>query len=184
MPLPITPRRSRTSSLKLSRTKTTPVLLSPFSDCKTPNPPVHPVSKSCTCTTTRKRRCLPAGSRSSRRPRRKDCPLGLNLHGSSAFDRLPWISILDAPAPRKNPWDVADLSQLPIPERSLSLGPIRHRKSSSRSVPFPPTPSSSPSYSSIPFPSLGYASRDPRTPPREFEPPSAIRFQGLLPAPV
>lgn len=182
----------------------TPVLLSPFSDCKTPNPPAHPVcvptpcdsgihspltglqvSKSCSCNVTRKRRCPHAGSRSSRRPRRKDCPLGINSSGPGVFDRLPWVSILDVPAPQANIWDVADLSQLPIDERSLPLGPIRRRKTSLRSVPFPPTPSSSPvSYSSVSFPSLEYASRDPRTPPREMGPPSAIRFQGLLPAPV
>jgi hypothetical protein len=179
------------------------VLLSPFSDCKTPNSPVHSVrilissysgthsslfglqvSKSCTCNTPRKRRFSPTGSRSPRRPRRQDCPLGFNPHGSSVFDRLPWVSILDAPAPQANAWDVADLSQLPIDDRSLPLGPIRRRKTSLRSVPFPPTPSSSPSYPSVPFPSLEYASRDPRTPPREIEPPSAIRFRGLLPAPL
>lgn len=184
MPLPVTPQRPRTSSLKLSHAKTTAVLLSPFPDCKTSNSPVHPVSKPCSCTTTRKRRCLLTGSRPSRRPRRQDCPLGFNSHGTSVFDHLPWVSILDAPAPQINSLDVADLSQLPIVERSLPFGPIRRRKTSSRSVPFPPTPSSSPSHSSIAFPSLEYASRDPRTPPREIEPPSAIRFQGLLPAPV
>jgi len=184
MPLSTTPQRHRTSSLKLSHTKTTPVLLSPFSDCKTPNSPAHPVSKSCSCNTTRKRRRLPTVSRSSRRPRRQDCPLGLNPHGSSVFDHLPWVSILDAPAPQVNSWDVADLSQLPIDGRSLPLGPIRRRKTSLRSVPFPPTPSSSPSYSTAPFPSTKYASRDPWTPPREIEPPAKIRFQGLLPKPV
>jgi len=130
MPLSTTPQRHRTSSLKLSHTKTTPVLLSPFSDCKTPNSPAHPVSKSCSCNTTRKRRRLPTVSRSSRRPRRQDCPLGLNPHGSSVFDHLPWVSILDAPAPQVNSWDVADLSQLPIDGRSLPLGPIRRRKTS------------------------------------------------------
>ena len=180
------------------------MLLSPFSDCKTPHSPAHPVCvstphhlgvhlpltglqvpKSCSCNIARKRRCLPTGSRSSRRPRRQDCPLGINPHGSSVFDRLPWVSVLDAPNLQPNPWDIADLSQLPIDEPSLPLGPIRRRKTSLRSVPFPPTPSSSPaSYSSVSFPSLEYASRDPRTPPREIEPPSAIRFQGLLPAPV
>lgn len=179
------------------------MLLSPFSDCKTPNSPAHSVripipyhlaicsslfgfqvSKSSTCNTSRKRRYPITGSRSPRRPRRQDCPLGFNPHGSSVFDHLPWISILDAPAPQANPWDVADLSQLPIDGRSLPLGPIRRRKTSLRSVPFPPTPSSSPSYSSVRFPSLEYASREPRTPPREIEPPSAIRFQGLLPAPL
>ena len=180
------------------------MLLSPFSDCKIPNSPAHPVcvpapyhsgmrspltglqvSKSCSCNNTRKRRCLPTNSRASRRPRRQDCPLGVNPNDSGVFDRLPWVSILDAPAPQTNPWDIADLSQLPIDERSLPLGPVRRRKTSSRSVPFPPTPSSSPmSHSSAPFPSLEYASRDPRTPPRVIEPPSAIRFQGLLPAPI
>lgn len=179
------------------------MLLSPFSDCKTSTSPVHPVrypmiyhpcihssliglqvSKPCSCNTTRKRRCLPTGSRPSRRPRRQDCPLRSSPRGPSVFDSLPWVSILDAPAPQANPWDVADLSQLPIDERSLPLGPVRRRKASSRSVPFPLTPSSSPSYSSIPFSPSGYVSRDPRTPPREIEPPSAIRFQGLLPAPV
>jgi hypothetical protein len=185
------------------RGQPTPVLLSPFSDCKTPNPPAQPVrvltphhlrmhsslavlqvSKSCSCNVPRKRRCLPTGARSSRRPRRQDCPIGFSPHGPGVFDRLPWVSILDAPAPQLNPWGVMDLSQLPVDECS-PLGPIRRRKTSLRSVPFPPTPSSSPtSHSSIPFPSLEYASRDPRTPPRETEPPSAIRFQGLLPAPV
>jgi len=222
MPLQKTPQRPRTSSLKLSRAKvrvrfnrclaffpddggqTAPVLLSPFSDCKTPNSPAHPVCvsalrhlgvhlslaglqvpKPCSCNITRKRRCPPADSRSSRRPRRQDCPLGNSPHGSGVFDRLPWVSILDAPTPQQNPWDIADLSQLPIDEPSLPLGPIRRRKTSLRSVPFPLTPSSSPaSYSPVSFPSLEYASRDPRTPPRETEPPSAIRFQGLLPAPV
>lgn len=180
------------------------MLLSPYPDCETQTSPAHPVrvstphhsgvrsslaglpvSKSCSCNVTRKRRCLPTGSRSSRRPRRQDCPLGINPHGPGVFDRLPWVSILDAPAPQTNPWDVADLTQLPIGERSLPLGPIRHRKASLRSVPFPPTPSSSPaSYSPVSFPSRKYASRDPQTPPREIKPPSAIRFQGLLPAPV
>lgn len=143
------------------------------------------VSKSCSCNITRKRRCLPIGSRTSRRPRRQDCPFGLNPHGSGVFDRLPWVSILDAPAAQSNPWDVADLSQLPVDERSLPLGPIRRRKTSLRSTPFPPTPSSSPvSHPPTPFPSLEYASRDPRTPPREITPSSAVRFQGLLPVPV
>ncbi|KAF9652853.1 hypothetical protein BDM02DRAFT_2367450 [Thelephora ganbajun] len=184
MPLPMTPQRPRTPSLRLSHVKSTPVLLSPFPDCKIPTPPTHPVSKSCSCNTSRKRRCQPIGSRSSRRPRRQDCPLRFNPHDSSVFDHLPWVSILDAPAPRTNSWDIVDLSQLPVDERSLLLGPIRRRKTSIRSVPFPPTPSSSPSSSSVPFPSSGYASRDARTPPREIEPPSTIRFQGLLPAPV
>ena len=141
------------------------------------------VSKSCSCKTTRKRRRLPTSS-PSRRPRNQDCPLGFNPRGSTVFDHLPWISILDAPAPQLNSWDVADLSQLPIDHRSLPLGPIRRRKTWLRSVPFPPTPSSSPSYSSGPFPSIEYASRDPWTPPREIGPPSTIRFQGLLPEPV
>ena len=181
-----------------------PVLLSPFSDCKTPNSPSHSVrvltlrrlsvhspptglqvTKSCSCTITRKRRSSTTGSRSSRRPRRQDCLLGSNSHGPNIFDRLPWVSILDAPITQQNPWDVADLSQLPIDEPSSPLGPIRRRKTSLRSAPFPPTPSSSPvSYSSVPFPSSEYASRDPRTPPREIESSSAIRFQGLLPAPA
>ena len=180
------------------------MLLSPFPDCKPPNSPSHSVcvlplhrlgtysplnglqvSKSCSCTITRKRRCSTTGSRSSRRPRRQDCLLGSNSHGSTIFDRLPWVSILDVPTTQQNPWDVADLSQLPIDEPSSPLGPIRRRKTSLRSAPFPPTPSSSPvSYSSIPFPSSKYASRDPQTPPREIGPSSAIRFQGLLPAPV
>ena len=180
------------------------MLLSPFSDCKTTNSPAHPVcvstphhsgvhlsftglqvSKPCSCNMTRKRRCLPTGSRPSRRPRRQDCPFGIGPHDSSVFDRLPWVSILDAPTSQTNPWDIADLSQLPTDEPSLPLGPIRRRKTPLRSVPFPLTPSSSPaSYSPVSFPSLEYASRDPRTPPREIEPPSAIRFQGLLPAPV
>lgn len=179
------------------------MLLSPFPDCKTTNLPTHSVRvltshysgmhlsfnglqvpKSCSCNVSRKRGCLPTGSRSARRPRRKDCPLGLNPRGPGVFDSLPWISILDAPAPQPNPWDVADLSQLPIDERSPPPGPIRRRKTSLRSVPFPLTPSSSASHSPIPFPSPEYASRDPRTPSREIEPPSAIQFHGLLPAPL
>jgi hypothetical protein len=180
------------------------MLLSPFPDCKTPNTSPHSVRvstlhclgvrsplgglqvpKSCSCTTTRKRKSSTAGSRSSRRPRRQDCLLGSNSHSPNIFDRLPWVSILDAPTTQQNPWDVADLSQLPIDGPSSPLGPIRRRKSSLRSAPFPPTPSSSPvSYSHIPFPSSEYASRDPRTPPREIESSSAMRFQGLLPAPA
>ena len=181
-----------------------PTLLTPFSDCKTPSLPAHPVCvptprhsglnsllaglqvpKSCSCNITRKRRCLPVGSRSSRRPRRQDCPLGFDPRSPGVFDHLPWVSILDAPAPQSNPWEVADLSQLPIEERSMPLGPIRRRKTSLRSVPFPPTPSSSPvPHSSISFPSSEFASRDPQTPTREIVPTSTIQFQGLLPVPI
>ncbi|KAG5639500.1 hypothetical protein H0H81_000645 [Sphagnurus paluster] len=74
------------------------------------------------------------------------------------FDRLPWISALDAPPTRLDLCDIADLSQLPIPPATpsctISPSPRRLRSHSRSNQLFPP-------------PSL----HRPHTPLRDTQPP-------------
>ncbi|KAJ7219156.1 hypothetical protein GGX14DRAFT_590339 [Mycena pura] len=91
--------------------------------------------------------CNPPRRRRSVGPHRRrhcvcaDCHIESALH---AFDRLPWISVMDTPH-HHNLADIADLSQLAVddfpPESaSAGAGPIRRRKTSLRSNPLAPSP--------------------------------------------
>ncbi|KAJ6455702.1 hypothetical protein C8R45DRAFT_1035426 [Mycena sanguinolenta] len=94
--------------------------------------------------------CSPPHRRRSARPRaprrrhcaRAECPIDSALH---PFDRLPWISAMDAPPDALDLADIADLSQLDVEEPPqecgavpLAAGPIRRRKTSLRASPLPP----------------------------------------------
>ncbi|KAI5124583.1 hypothetical protein M0805_003102 [Coniferiporia weirii] len=114
-------------------------------------------SPSPACSTTKRRRASHL-SRSTARVRHcklVDC--SIIRGGSAIFDQLPWISSLEDPPAIDllNPWDLADLSLLPRDgdgSTASEVGPIRSRKSSLRSAPFPTdlaeiTPELSPSRS-------------------------------------
>lgn len=67
-----------------------------------------------------------------------DCPIART--GPSFFDNLPWVSALQAePSPELlQPWNIGDLSMLASTRAPRArIGPIRSRKSSLRSAPFP-----------------------------------------------
>ncbi|GLB35446.1 hypothetical protein LshimejAT787_0210110 [Lyophyllum shimeji] len=56
-----------------------------------------------------------------------------------AFDKLPWTAALDAAPTHPDIWDIADLSQLPVPAApscvapASGAGPVRRRRTSLRS---------------------------------------------------
>ncbi|KAJ7098039.1 hypothetical protein B0H15DRAFT_823853 [Mycena belliarum] len=89
--------------------------------------------------------CNPLHRRRAARPRRRrhcaraDCPVESVLH---PFDRLPWISAMDARPDTLDPIDIADLSQLVVDDPLDQCGalppvsgPIRRRKTSLRPNP-------------------------------------------------
>jgi len=90
--------------------------------------------------------CTPPRRRRSVGPHRRrhcvcaDCHIESALH---TFDRLPWISVMDAPS-HHNLADIADLSQLAVDDFRIesapaAAGPIRRRKTSLRSNPLAPS---------------------------------------------
>jgi len=95
------------------------------------------VSPLCSSTNPKRRRPHIRGPIRHRHCKLPDCPVVRD--GLSVFDQLPWIPMVDQ-SPTVDPWDIADLSQLTF-ERSnrpaKTTGPIRSRKSSLRSAPFP-----------------------------------------------
>jgi hypothetical protein len=112
---------------------------------------------------------------------------------SNFFDSLPWISAMET-TKQPNYRDIADLSQLDVlPSRSGSLpsgpGPVRRRKTSSRSNPLTAAPLNEvtpnhvllSSHLSIPSPFRGrLLASSPRTPLSRFSL-SRVRFNDLLP---
>ena len=83
-------------------------------------------SNSCITTKRRKASSKPSSSRSSRRrqthfPRQSTCPFFSTPH-VPVFDSLPWVSNLDVPPERLSPWDIADLSLLPVSDDEPTLG--------------------------------------------------------------
>lgn len=98
------------------------------------------VSSPTSSTTPRRKRSSRALRQLARaRPcKTQDCPIVRS--GPSIFDAVPWASALQAdPAPELlQPWNIGDLSMLTAArEPRTRTGPIRSRKSSLRSAPFP-----------------------------------------------
>ncbi|TDL27393.1 hypothetical protein BD410DRAFT_835671 [Rickenella mellea] len=170
------------------------------------HPRSRPRAKSPTpsCSPTKRRRVLNSPlSRSSGRQRhcrQSDCCITMNP-AFPIFHDLPWIAAMDATPPSVNHWDIADLSQLVVEKRHLAgpgTGPIRSRKSSLRSQPFPTditTPELSPSLSidspasllSSPtlLPLLDSEDATPRTPPQRLATlPVPVHFRNLMPVPL
>ncbi|KAF7322877.1 hypothetical protein HMN09_00067100 [Mycena chlorophos] len=125
----------------------------------------------------RARRRVNATSSCSTSPRRRHsarrrhctqtdcCPIRVSDRPSDChpFDRLPWISALDATPDASSAADIADLSQLVIDEpehASAGAGPIRRRKTSLRSNPLAHDP-------------------NPHTPPPHNH--TRVEFRNLLP---
>ncbi|KAI0079880.1 hypothetical protein K474DRAFT_1591009 [Panus rudis PR-1116 ss-1] len=154
-----------------------------------------------TCTPAKRRRVVHNTARTARRRQsaRHECPFPY-ADGANVFDKLSWISQLHEETDCLNPWDIADLSQLPIEQpdfhRSSGIGPVRSRKSSLRSDPlsygtpdlqdigFTPLPqrSASPEPSPPVFPLFDREALDPRTPPpRDTFNPEDVSFFNLKP---
>ncbi|KAG7092378.1 hypothetical protein E1B28_008735 [Marasmius oreades] len=106
------------------------------------------------------------GSKQSRSTHRRqrhcahpDCPIEIGKPVSHHFDQLPWISIMDIPPSEFPSYDIADLSQLPVPGPYTSndpgsgpaFGAVRRRKRSFRTDPL----CFSLEHSSSPITSLG-----------------------------
>lgn len=73
----------------------------------------------------------------STRRKRRGCPIQSQPSSSSVFDNLPWISAMDVSVDEYSIDDIADLSQLPVPEECATTapsangaGPVRRRKTS------------------------------------------------------
>ncbi|KAI0310890.1 hypothetical protein OF83DRAFT_1178095 [Amylostereum chailletii] len=124
----------------------------------------------------------PRSPRRRRHHPRSSCPI--QPRNSAVFDNLPWISALSAtPDFAANPWDIADLSQLPV-ERTAAVapaapnvGPIRRRRTSLRTHPMSPT--ARPTVTVAPL----VPARDViATPPPRFPSPSRVQFRNLMPA--
>lgn len=112
-----------------------------------------------------------------------------------AFDRLPWIAALNSSPDHYDIWDIADLSQIPMPRSSIpASGPVRRRKTSLRTsltptppLPFPPPhpdrrPTTPPRETAVPFPtSVQGDTSSPKTPPRTRFNPSRVLFRHLMP---
>lgn len=157
-------------------------------------------SSSSPCSNKRRRGFHTAITRSGRQRHclQADCCITMG-GGPAIFDQVPWISAMDSLA--QNPWDIADLSQLPV-EKSrpagTGAGPIRRRKTSLRSEPFPTdlmaTPELSPSlsidsplsYLSPPLPQrVLFEDAVPKTPPRRTQDlPLGVHFRNLMPVPL
>ncbi|KAG6918037.1 hypothetical protein DXG01_016889 [Tephrocybe rancida] len=143
--------------------------------CPTPAPTPTPRS---TCT---RRRPKPYSTR-RRSTQRVNAPAPAP-HPIHPFDQLPWISALDAPL---NPLvDLADLSQLPIPEPPSSPS-VRPQHNVNRKPPrfrprSPPcdTPAPAPAPALPPFP-LRTAPSRPSTPLSRFIP-ARVLFHNLMP---
>ncbi|KAJ7273589.1 hypothetical protein B0H12DRAFT_1090101 [Mycena haematopus] len=121
--------------------------------------------------------CSPPQRRRVARPRhrrhcaRSECPIESALH---PFDRLPWISAMDAPPNALDLADIADLSQLVVEEPPqecavpLGAGPIRRRKTSLRASPLLPKTHT-------------LHDTTPHTPPISHINHSRITFRNLMP---
>ncbi|EKM55613.1 uncharacterized protein PHACADRAFT_144204 [Phanerochaete carnosa HHB-10118-sp] len=168
-----------------------PRLLSPINIAA---PSIHKsnLSKaSSSCSSTKRRRTHATSSRSSRRRQaRSDLSTAF---GPSVFDSLPWISQVECDPERVDVWDVADLSLLPDESprshsQSSSVGPVRHRRVSTRSSTAPgsnisaePISLTSIDVSSSVWPQMPRSLRhSPRTPLQEF--PQEPLLPQLLPA--
>ncbi|EDR10964.1 uncharacterized protein LACBIDRAFT_316004 [Laccaria bicolor S238N-H82] len=157
-----------------------------------PMPHYHPLSSpiaiieqsiNSTSSPRRRQRTVSHSLRRRRNSSRVECRVDPAPH---VFDQLPWISALECTPQFTNPWDIADLSQIPDPfpsDMSSSIplsGPVRRRKSSLRTNPI----SSSSDYSLPPSTrdtSLSpYLSPSVTTPRSRFNP-SRILFQNLMP---
>ncbi|KAF7363334.1 hypothetical protein MSAN_00988800 [Mycena sanguinolenta] len=94
------------------------------------------------CSSPHRRRTARPRPHRRRHCARAECPIESALH---PFDRLPWISAMDASPDALDLADIADLSQLDVDEPPqdcgavpLATGPIRRRKTSLRASPLPP----------------------------------------------
>ncbi|KAI0928455.1 hypothetical protein AcV5_006023 [Taiwanofungus camphoratus] len=147
------------------------------------------------CSPTKRRRGVAYST--SRSPRRRHCARAdcciNSLGGPALFDRLPWISNMEATPDRVSVWDTADLSLLSEEHSEAPCsGPVRRRKTPLRPNPLSPVhepavyehsiaPDPHELTPSAVFP-FNHPAADPRTPsPRERLIPSEVRFRGLLP---
>lgn len=146
-------------------------------------------SKSPTpCNGPLKRRTTPRPSRSARRRLhlpRIDCPLD-PFRRAAVFDQLSWIPALDAPPCVEH--DIADLSQIPLKEDFSpsaysvpATGPVRRRKTSTRSNPLASTPNNQTDVSILPLLPLHPSACPTTPPPRNSFDPSRVTFQNLMP---
>ncbi|KAI0032803.1 hypothetical protein K488DRAFT_85479 [Vararia minispora EC-137] len=144
------------------------------------------ISKSPTPCSSIKNSSLLHAPRSPRRRRHAShsrAAYGFPPRNPSAFDSLSWISALDS-AEFIDPWNIADLSQLPVDDRSRwdALGPIRRRKTSV------------PRSDALRSPVLEASARPPQlaplatpardvihTPPPRFSSASHVQFHNLMP---
>ncbi|KAL5533122.1 hypothetical protein ACEPAF_4898 [Sanghuangporus sanghuang] len=119
-----------------------PCLMSPIRLPERRARPPCPSSPTPQCTSGRRRRSAYAtrSSGRSRHCRLSDCSIVCS--GPATFDKIPWISMLDAEPEddRIIPLNLSDLPIRPCAKDSSTIsgpGPIRSRKSSLRSAPFP-----------------------------------------------
>lgn len=139
------------------------------------------------CTPSRRRRGPVARRR--RHCARSDCRMD-TFGAAVTFDRLPWISAMDtAPSEHMDPWDLADLSQLPANEvidvsDPTGPGPVRRRKTSLRTNPLAsghPSADEFPLRLRMPLLDAAQISSNPHTPVSQKFNPMEIQFHNLLP---
>ncbi|KAF7967678.1 hypothetical protein HWV62_33363 [Athelia sp. TMB] len=138
--------------------------------------------------------CTPPRRRRGTAPRRRrtcartDCRI--DPHSTAvAFDRLPWISMMESAPEHTNTWDMADLSQLSTEEldNAQGPGPVRRRKTSSglRANPLTTGPSPSDELPRLRMPLLDALRASelssPHTPVSHSFNPMDVQFHNLLP---
>jgi hypothetical protein len=145
-----------------------PIHLSEPSSDLIPSPP----------TTSPQRRPKPSPQSTRRRRLTRECRITPQPH---AFDDLPWIASLESSPDVTNPWDIADLSLLPVSPLSelpdSGPGPVRRRKTSLRSSPL----ASSKAISHLPIRDTSLLSSPSLPTPRSRFTPSRVLFQNLMP---
>jgi len=129
-------------------------------------------------TSSPQRRSRPSPQSARRRRSTRECRVTPQSH---AFDDLPWIASLESSPDLTNPWDIADLSLLPVPSLSELLhsgpGPVRRRKTSLRSSPL----ASSKAISLLPIRDTSLLPSPSLPTPRSSFIPSRVLFQNLMP---
>ncbi|KAF8911170.1 hypothetical protein CPB84DRAFT_1842416 [Gymnopilus junonius] len=137
-----------------------------------------PHSQTCTSSSRRRSKATSHSTRRRRLAPRIPCP------PSHSFDDLPWISTLDAAPELLNPWDIADLSLIPLDDSpSSGPGPVRRRKTSLRSSPVASSKSHPPISPGSPLPirDTSLLSTPSVSTPRSRFLPSRVLFHNLMP---
>ncbi|KAF8810125.1 hypothetical protein BYT27DRAFT_7336901 [Phlegmacium glaucopus] len=128
-------------------------------------------------TPSTQRRSKPSPHPARRRRPTRECRVTPRSH---AFDDLPWIASLESSPDLINPWDIADLSLLPVPVSELPAsgpGPVRRRKTSLRSSPL----ASSKTIPPLPIRDTSLLLSPSLSTPRSHFTPSRVLFQNLMP---